>query len=125
MTELWTVVGAGICALVTLTILRELRREYAPLFLLGFTVLCFLFLLPQLGEAVAFLKECAERAGSEHLFLIVKALGITYLSSTASEICKSAGEASIGSTLEFTGRVELLLLCLPLFRELLDLSLLG
>lgn len=125
MTELWTVVGVGICALVTLTILKELRKEYAPLFLLGFAVVSFGFLLPRLSGAVDFLRECVGLAGGERIGLVVKALGVTYLTSTASELCKSAGEAGVGNTIELAGRVEILLLCIPLFRELLDLALLG
>lgn len=125
MTELWTVCGVGICALVCLTVIKELRKEYAPLFLLGFSVVVLAYLVPKIGAAAEFLAECADLAGGERISVVVRALGVTYLTSTASEICKSAGEASVGNTIELAGRVEILLMCIPLFRELLDLALLG
>lgn len=125
MTELWTVCGVGICALVTLTVIRELRKEYAPLFLLGFAVVLLGYLIPKLGDALDFLRECTDLVGGERISPILRALGITYLTSVASEICKSAGEAGVGNTIELAGRVEILLLCIPLFRELLDLAFIG
>jgi len=125
MTELYTAIGIGLCALATLLLLRELRREYAPLFLLGFTVLMFAALLPRMSDAVLFIRECAELAGGERIEPVVKALGVTFLTSTACEICRSAGESTVGSMIETAGRVEILLLCVPLFRELFDLAFLG
>lgn len=124
MTELWTVCGIGICALAVLTLLRELRKEYAPLFMLGFTVVLLAAMIPKLSGAVDFLKECASAAGGERISVVIRALGITYLTSTASELCRSAGESALGNTIELAGRVEILLLCIPLFRELLDIALL-
>lgn len=124
MTELWTVCGVGICTLVSLMIVKELRKEYTPLFLLGFAVVLLAYLVPKIGGAVDFLRECAELAGGERISVVVRALGVTYLTSTAAEICRSAGESSVGSTIETAGRVEILLMCIPLFRELLDLALL-
>lgn len=125
MTELWTVCGIGLCALVCLLILRELRKDYAPLFLLGFSVIALAYIIPRLGEAAEFLTECVNLAGGERISVVIRALGVTYLTSTAGEICRSAGESSVGNTIEAAGRVEIILLCIPLFRELLDLAMLG
>ncbi len=118
-----SVVGAGLCALVALLLLRELRRELAPLFLLGFTVVLLTSLLGRLGDAFAFVKECTEGTGGERLVTVLKALGITYLSSLAAELCRSAGEGGLAGLMEMAGKAELLLLCIPLFRSVLEMAL--
>ncbi|MBQ4354862.1 MAG: hypothetical protein IJC71_08220 [Clostridia bacterium] len=125
MSGLWTVVGIGLCALVTLMLIRELRKEYAPVFLLAFSVLLLGLLLPRFSAAAEYLLGWASRAGGERIEPVVKALGVTVLTSAAGELCRSAGEASVGNAIETAGRLEILLLCTPLFAELLDLALLG
>jgi len=118
-----SLVGAGLCALVALILLKELRKELAPLFLMGFTVILLGALLSRLGEAFAFVKECTEGAGGERLAVVLKALGITYLSSLGAELCRSAGEGGLAGLMELAGKAELLLLCIPLFRSVLEMAL--
>lgn len=51
--------------------------------------------------------------------LLLGAFGIALLSHLTSEICRDCGEPSIGSYVELVGKAEILLLCLPLIKELL------
>lgn len=125
MTELWTVCGVGICALVCVMVIKELRKDYVPLFMIGFSVIMLSYLIPKIGGAVDFLTECAELADGERIAVVIRALGVTYLTSTAVEICKASGEQSVGNMIELAGRIEILMLCIPLFRELLNLAMLG
>jgi stage III sporulation protein AD len=54
--------------------------------------------------------------------ILLRALGITYLTSISADICRSSGEASVAGYIESAGRVELLLLAVPLFSELFELA---
>lgn len=123
MTDVLTFCGAGIFAAFAITILRELRREYTPVLLLAVCIVFSICLLPKIRESVQFIRELSDYLENTHADTILRALGITYLTSTASDICKSAGEASIAGYIELAGRVELIVLCLPLFREILELAL--
>ena len=125
MSSLWSVIGIGFCALAVLLILKELRKEFVPLFLIGFSLVLFAVLLPQFHAAAAFIKECAALAGGERIEPVLKALGITFLTTAAAQLCRTAGETSVGNAIETAGRMEIFLLCLPLLKELLDLALLG
>lgn len=58
----------------------------------------------------------------QYIEIITKALGISYISHIGSEICKDCGEGNIGSIIETGGKIELLLLCLPLFENVLKLA---
>ncbi len=124
MTAALTFCGAGIFAAFAITLLRELRREYTPAILLTVCIVFSLCILPKIGESVRFVREASACLEHTHADTILRALGITYLTCTASDICKAAGEASVGTYIELAGKAELLLLCLPLFRELLELALL-
>ncbi len=123
MTDVLTICGAGIFTAFAITILREIRREYTPVLLLAVCIVFSLCILPKISESVRFIRELSDYLEDTHADTLFRALGITYLTATASDICKSAGEASVAGYIELAGRAELMVLCLPLFREILALAL--
>jgi stage III sporulation protein AD len=73
-----------------------------------------------LGELLSF----ADRSGLSSLgVLLVKILAIAYLTTLAADVCRELGEASLGARVEWCGKAEILLLCLPKFWELAELAL--
>jgi len=118
--NLWNIIGLAFCALISVLILRESRKEYIPYILLSFGLLIFFAILPVWNNAVSWLTEI-------HIYtpygkILFKALGVTVLTEVASDICKTAGESSIASYVTLAGKGELLLLCLPLLQELIILA---
>ncbi len=124
MTDLLAVCGTGILAVFSIAIIRELKKEYIPVILLTVCILFSLYLLPKINESIEFIRELSVYLENTHADKLLRALGITYLTCTASDLCRSAGEPAVGNSIELAGRIELLLLCLPLFRELTKLALL-
>lgn len=124
MTDVLAFCGAGLFAVFAISVIRELRKEYTVSVVLAVCVIFFLYVLPKIGESVQFVREISAYLETSHVDVILRALGVTYLTGTASEICKSAGEAVVGGYIELAGRVEIMLLCIPLFRELTELALL-
>ena len=125
MTDLWQIIGTGLCALAAVIVIRDVRREYVPVFAAAFSVVVLSAVLPKIGAAASLVKELGSYAGGERIKMVLKALGIVYLTTAAADLCRSLGEGTIASSVETAGRAELLLLCIPLLRELVDMSLLS
>lgn len=123
MSDVFTVCGIGLCAMFAASVIREIHGSYVKWIVLVFLVLCLGFLVSGIEEAVNFMNEVTRRTSTNYTGTILRALGITYLTSTASEICNSAGETSIGGYIEAIGKIEILIISLPLFYELLDMVL--
>ncbi len=124
MTNIMTFCGAGICAVFAIAIIRELKKEYTTAVVLTICVIFSIYIIPKIGEAVDFVREVSAYLEDTYTDTLIRALGITYLTCTASEICKASGEATVGGYIELAGRVEIMILCIPLFRELTELALL-
>ncbi len=58
----------------------------------------------------------------EYADVLIKALGIAYITSAASEMCTAAGEGMLARAVGFCGRIELLALCLPMIAKLLSIA---
>lgn len=97
--------GAAVIASFAALILRELRRDTEIPLKLTATVLL-------LGAAAAL---------GDSLEIIVRALAVALAVKMSADICRECGAPEVASALELTGRIEVLLLSLPLFRRALEL----
>ena len=118
-------VGIGIVAAALTLLFKQYKPEYAMMISLCCTVLFFGVLLAEMIPAFSLMRETADRTGvsSSYVKILLKCLGVCYLTETGSQVCKEAGQLSAAFQLELSGRVMILLLTLPLFRNLLDIVL--
>ena len=123
MTDIFAFCGAGLCAFFALSIVRELRKEYAAALMIAFCAVFLMYVIPRAMESVDFIKEASVRMNSVYASVLLRSLGVTYLTSISGDICRASGEGTVAGYIEGAGRVELLLLAVPLMRELLSLEL--
>ena len=114
--------GAVLCAALSL-VLREYKGLLAALpVLLGGVLLlsgAFAFLSP-LTEFFAFFSGAGL---ASEVVLVGKVLGVGYLTEIGADLCRDLGAPTLAARLEFLGRMEILLLCLPVLKELLGKAL--
>ncbi len=104
-------------------VIRELRREISQTASFGIFAVILCISLPMVGEFVEFAVSFSDGINSscsESIAVLIKALGIAYITYIASEICKHAGEGSIASQVELVGRMEIMILCIPFLKKLLS-----
>ena len=114
--------GAALIAAAVALLLRRSDPGSASLTAGIGLLLLLTMLLPRLREAVDFLDRLLA-AGHFGTYggLMLKTLGIGVAVKLAGDLCRESGAESLAGALETAGRIEILLLCLPLFTELLDL----
>ncbi|NLK93610.1 MAG: stage III sporulation protein AD [Clostridiales bacterium] len=120
--EIIKIIGFILIALFFVLFFKEKRSDIAVLISLVAGVIVFLFCLKELGQIINFLKALSEKAGIDTVYfgIILKILAIAYLSSFASEICKDAGASSLSSKVEFSGKLFILILAIPILGAVLD-----
>lgn len=115
----------GLALLVALLLftLREMGGRALPLITLGGGLLLLFSLIERYAALFGFLGEIAkgELAGTV-IELALRVLGVALLTEITAGICRDLGEAGLATRLEWCGRAEILLLCLPTLRRLLELS---
>lgn len=115
--------GAALCALIAVLVLRSQKSEFAGLVSLAASVILLSAASVTFFPVIEFVSETVEETGfSEYLATLMKALGITLAVQLCAEVCRDAGESSLASKLELVGKAEILILCLPLIRELITLA---
>lgn len=116
-----SVCGIAVIGLVASVILREVRPAFATavgiitgLILLGAALSAF-------SDIVLFTKDITKKEGfSLYITVILKAFGIGILAETTAEVCRDNGASAIGSKVEFAAKTIILLLAMPLVKEILS-----
>ncbi len=110
-------------ALVGIIILRGQKSDFAGLVSLAASVILLGASVAAFLPVIEFVLETVEGTGfAEYLATLTKALGITLAVQLSADVCRDAGESSIASKLELVGKAEILVLCLPLIRDLITLA---
>lgn len=102
-------------------------KQYKPEFALIVTVLTAIFItvsaigwvVPVVSEIKGMLDNASISYSS--LSILIKAVGICYVTQLTSDVCKDTGQASVASKIELVGRIALCVSAIPLYREVLSL----
>ena len=109
------------------TILSVWVKSLKPEFSIWITVSTGLFIgifvlnkIDGMIRELQFLENYFSGYGS-YFKLLMKILGITYLSEFSADLCKDAGASALASQIELTGKLSILILCIPIIRALLEM----
>ena len=115
--------GASVAAVMIILIIKQSRTEFSPLVSLAVCVLVFSVAAGMLYTLFTWIMSLEfGEVFSPYLGAMTKALGVALVVQTCAEICRDSGESAIAGRLEMLGKAEILLLSLPLMKELLLLA---
>lgn len=110
--------------LIFIIILRTSRPEYSFLTRLAIIALVCVSLLSAVDAVLQGLSIFTQLSeiNETYIKIGIKALGISLVSETASDICKDCGETALSVQVELAGRVANVGIALPIIEKLLELS---
>ena len=120
--EIVKIVAFAFIALFIVTIFKGRRDDLALQVSLVAGILIFLTLISKLSAVLQVIQQLANKANIDVVYLniIFKILAIAYLATFCSEICKDCEAYSIGSKVEFAGKILILVLAIPILLGVLQ-----
>ena len=115
--------GIAMVGVVALLILRTQRPEWAPLLRMAVTVVALGLTLSLVATVLGYVTELANATGGldqEGWPILLKALGVAFLTEIAASVCRDSGETGLATWVETAGKLEVLLLSFPLIKTVLD-----
>ena len=115
--------GIAMVGVVALLILRAQRPEWAPLLRMAVTVVALGLTLSLASTVLGYVTELANATGGldqEGWPILLKALGVAFLTEIAASVCRDSGETGLATWVETAGKLEVLLLSFPLIKTVLD-----
>ncbi len=125
MTDALRAAGFTIVAALAAFALRAVHRQSGAAVALAAGLMLFFSAVTQLEKAAGALESLSSRAGvgQETVGMILKLLGMAYVTEFAVQSCRDAGEEGLAAKAALCGKMLLLLQSLPLILEIGDLTL--
>ena len=116
------IVAFAFAALFMFILFKDKRSDISTLISLSAGAIIFLVVITQLNDVIYFIKDIADKANIDMVYIgvVLKILAIAYLATFCSEICKDAGAASIASKVEFSAKILILTLAIPILMAVLQ-----
>lgn len=119
--SIYELLAMALLSAITIALVRQYKPELALPLAVASGALLLVASLKSFLPVFTSLKELAESIGikAEYFKIMLKALGICYITQFASEVCVDFGQTSLGSKIELCGKLALAAISLPLVISLI------
>ncbi len=119
------IVVIGLVSTILALILKKQSPEIALMVSIAASVLIFFSVIPKFDAVLSVLKDLSSNVsiGKDYIYTIFKIIGIAYIAEFGAQLCKDAGESSIASKIELSGKVLIMVISAPIIMSLLNLIL--
>ena len=117
------VCAAAIAAVILISLIRSYKPELTAEAILCASILLLTYLVGSFAHSFSYLEELfTQVSGSRTYFpIILKTLGIAYVTEFTSALCTDAGETSIAGKVELAGKIAIFFTAIPVFQSLMNL----
>lgn len=122
--DMLNIAGVAITVAAFAVLLRQYKQEYALLLGVSAGIMIFLLILNKAQPAFSQINGFMEKSGVNTAYaeILIKAMGICFVTQFAADACKDAGESAMASKVELAGKFAVLLIALPLFTQVANLA---
>jgi stage III sporulation protein AD len=112
----------GIIAIMLAIIFKKQKEEFSLYIAIGASML---ILILGIGKLEVILDAINRLQGyiklnSAYVGILIKIVGITYVTEISSSLCKDSGYQSIGDQIELVGKLSILAISMPILLAILD-----
>lgn len=120
--DILQIVSLGLAVTVLVLILKEQKPIFAFLLVTITGIAIFLFLLGKISAVIRVLEQLADRSGVNHVLFvtILKIIGVAYIAEFGAQIVRDAGQDSIASKIELTGKILIMVMAIPIVSVIID-----
>ena len=119
--DTWKICGLALICLVSFSVVRQWGRDFEVPMKLAAAVVFLGILLGMAIPLVSWMREMLSvGVVSEYAELLLGALGIAVVTGVCADLCRECREPTVASYVEMAGRLEILILSVPLIKEILE-----
>ena len=119
--EILRVGALALLALTATVVVRQWKPEWVAFVRIAAALVFLGLAMTMVSTVMSFVGDLGGDAMPEELWgILLKTLGIAFLTEVAAGICRDGGEGSLATWVEMAGKLEILILSLPLVEHILD-----
>ena len=121
--EIGKIIAIGLVGTIFAVLLKKENPQLAMLLAAVTGILIFGVICVPLGRLIGLLRETAETAGvgDGYFAVVLKVIGIAYLTQFGAQLCADAGEGTVAAKIELAGKILMMTAAAPVLIGLLEL----
>ena len=118
------IIFLAVLCTVLIVLLKNSRPEQAIILSMMSPILLFFWVIETIQPILTELKSLIQRFSfiEQQSEILLKSLGLCCLTQISADLCRDAGETALAVNVELVGKTAILVLSLPLFRQLFDFA---
>lgn len=113
--------GIAMLGLAVTIVLKGLRPDFATFTGIVTALILLLASIHSVSSVIRSLTALSDQTGfSVYTTMILKTMGIGLLAQVTADVCRDSGASSIASKVEFSAKILILSLCIPILQLLLS-----
>ena len=120
--DIFKIILIALLATIMILIIKETKPELAVLVSIVTITILFIFSIDKIGQVIELLNRLADRAGisGEFIGIILKIIGIAYVTEFGANICRDVGESAIAAKVQFAGKCVIMVLGISIIGNFVD-----
>lgn len=121
--EILKIAAIALTGVILASLMKTVNKDISLYIILAAIIIILLEVFDKLTGIFAFLEGIygSITYGRKFFPVILKILAIAYITDFTAQLCKDAGEGSIGSKVELAGKVIIFYAAMPILTAILDL----
>ena len=123
--DIFKIIAVGILTTICTIVMKQFKPELAIFVTIAGSIVMIFLILSEIGPIIEDYKAILAKTNiNSNIFsCVLKVIGIGYLAEFASGICVDAGVNSIAQKILLAGKVLILIVCLPVINNLIEIIL--
>ena len=112
------IAGIVLTGLIVYALLRQYKPELAVFSGLGAAAVLVFAVGDELRETLGFFDSLFSTGGASSLYVsvLIRVLGITFITQVLSDMCRDSGDSAAATKLEFAGKIIITAVSLPVIK---------
>ncbi|MCI8496060.1 MAG: stage III sporulation protein AD [Lachnospiraceae bacterium] len=112
----------GIVGALLGIMLKGQKKEYELYVTLGVSLCIFYFIMSKLQLVISVVNRMQDYVNldTSYIGILIKMIGITYVSEFSASLCKDAGYQAVAGQIEMFGKLSILVISMPVIMVLLE-----
>jgi len=121
--EFWKICACAVSAVIMIVIMKQMKADIAPQITVALCVMLSTAAFTSILPLVSFSSDLvSDHLAQEYATPLIKSLGVAILAGISADICRDCGENAVASSVELVGKAEILIISLPMLKELLGIA---
>ena len=121
--DIFKIVAVGLITTICVVILRQIKPELSIFVGIAGALVIIFLILSSLTTVFGDYKTLIDKTGLNNgvFASVLKVIGVGYLVEFAAGICSEAGVKLVAEKILFAGKILILILCMPVFKNLIEI----